>query len=247
MTERIQNMVASILQKTIYPESIEITYDRADYLLPERIRESKRLCDYMLAQEVAIPDGARLVGMIKFDKCPYPSDFMRKYGFKHTREIQQSFFDASNPPFEGFKYWGWQHATADFGRFIDLGVEGINEKIRASMLQHADDADKIEFLNACLIVCDGILAWEDKCAAECTARAEAECCPTRKAELLQMAENLRRVPRYPAQNFYEAVQTLYFCFDFLSDSLGLPDRWLLKTYRQDMANGTLTELKQMII
>ena len=28
------------------------------------------------------------------------------------------------------------------------------------------------------------------------------------------SENLKRVPRYPAENFYEAVQCLYFCFDF---------------------------------
>jgi len=69
MTKRIENMVNHVLKKTIYPEPREIEYDRADYLLSERCRETKRLCEYMLAQEVAIPDEALMVGMIRFDKC----------------------------------------------------------------------------------------------------------------------------------------------------------------------------------
>ena len=241
MTDRISRMVDTILQKTIYPESREITYDRADYLLPQRFRETKRLSEYMLAQEVAIPEGARLIGLIKFDKCPYPSDFMRKFGFTHTREIARNFFDASNPPFEDFKYWGHQHATADFGKFIEFGVEGIKAQIRDSMETHAGDADKTEFLEACLMMCDGIIAWENKCADECCRRALEEADEARRAELLVMAKNLRRVPRYPAESFWEAVQSLYFCFDFLSDSLGLPDRWLYRYYKQDIASGAITE------
>ena len=68
MTERIENMVSAILKKTIYPEQEEIEYDRADFLLSERMRQTKRICEYMLAQPVAIADGARMTGMIKFDK-----------------------------------------------------------------------------------------------------------------------------------------------------------------------------------
>lgn len=241
MTERIKKMTEYILKKTIYPASKETVYDRADYLLPERFRETKRLCEYMLAQEVAVPEGALLVGMIKFDKCPYPSDFMRKFGFKHTKEIQRNFFDISNPPFEGFKYWGWQHATADFGKIIELGFEGLKEQINTSLKKYCNEADKTEFLKACLMMCDGIIEWENKCAGECYNLSLKETDSERKQQLIKMSENLKRVPRYPASNFYEAVQSLYFCFDFLSDSLGLPDRWLYKYYKQDMENGTITE------
>ncbi|MBQ2897742.1 MAG: hypothetical protein IJE46_05430 [Clostridia bacterium] len=241
MTERIKNMVDYILKKTIYPEAKEIKYDRADYLLSERLRATKRLCEYMLAQDVTIPDGALMVGMIKFDKCPYPSDFMRKVGFKHTGEILDNFFDERKGPFEDFKFWGWQHATADFGKFIEFGVEGIKEQIHDSLKKYSEDEDKVDFLNACLIMCDGIIAWENKCADECYKRSLEETDPERKQQLLKMSENLKRVPRYPATNFYEALQSLYFCFDFLSDSLGLPDRWLYKYYKQDIADGTITE------
>ena len=241
MTERIRAMAEGVLKKTIYPTPKEITYDRADYLLPQSQMETKRLCEYMLAQDVVIPDGALLVGMMQFKKCPYPSDFMKKRGFKHTKELQTEFFSIDNPPFEDFKYWGWQHATADFGKFIRLGVEGVKQQIRDSLKKYADNETKVEFLTACLMMCDGIIAWELKCAEECAARAMEEQDEVRRAQLLQISENLKRVPRYPASNFYEAVQTLYFCFDFLSDSLGLPDRWLYPYYQKDLAEGKITE------
>ncbi len=241
MTERIRAMAEGVLKKTIYPNPKEITYDRADYLRPQSQMETKRLCEYMLAQDVVIPDGALLVGMIQFKKCPFPSDFMKKRGFHHTKELQNEFFSIENPPFEGFKYWGWQHATADFGKFIRLGVEGIKQQIRDSLERYSEDESKVEFLTSCLMMCDGIIAWELKCAEECAARALEEQDARRKQQLLQMSENLKRVPRYPASNFYEAVQALYFCFDFLSDSLGLPDRWLYPYYQKDLAEGNITE------
>lgn len=242
MIDRIKAMAEGVLEKTIYPETREVTYDRADFLLSQRHRETKRLCEYMLGQEVAIPEGALLVGMIKFTKCPYPSDFMGKIGFKYTKEVRESFGSVcTHEPFENFKFWGHQHATADFGKFIYYGVEGIKDQIHVSLEKYADDEDKVDFLTACLRMCDGIIAWENKCADECYKRALAENNEERKQQLFKMSENLRRVPRYPAENFYEAIQTLYFCFDFLPDSLGLPDRWLYKYYKQGLADGTLTE------
>ena len=241
MTDRIKRMAEGVLKKTIYPESRAIEYDRGDYILSKRMRETKRLCEYMLAQDVTIPDGALLVGLMRFWKCPYPSDFMLKAGFTHTNEILQSFFEFKNGAYEGFKFWGWQHATADFGKFIRLGVEGVKDEIRASLKKHETDEDKVDFLSSCLVMCDGIIAWADKCSLECERLAEEEQDEKRRSELLLMAENLKRVPRYPARNFYEAVQCLYFCFDFLSDSLGLPDRWLYPYYLKDKADGTLTD------
>lgn len=239
MTERIKNMVQDVLEKTLYPAAVETSYDRADYLLSKRARETKRVCQYMLAQEVKIPENALMVGMISFDKCPYPTNFMKKNGFTNTHEVLQNFFFIEHPPFEDFKYWGWQHATADFGKIIDLGIAGIKEEIQNSLKKYSDDEDKTDFLNSCLMMCDGIIAWQNKCADKCYELASKES-GKRKAELIKMSENLRRVPQYPANNFYEAVQSLYFCFDFLSDSLGLPDRWLYKYYKKDIEEGVIT-------
>ncbi len=240
MNERIKKMAEGVLKKTIYPETKAGEYDRADFLLSDTMRETKGICDYMLAQDVAVPEGALLVGMIKFEKCPFPSDFANKDGFKHTCELLDTFF-VPETPFEDFKFWQWQHASGDFGKIIEIGIEGLKDQIRESLAKHSGNAEKTEFLQACLVMCDGIIAWEEKCAAECARLAKEEADPVRKQQLIKISENLRRVPRYPARDFYEAVQSLYFCFDFMADSLGLPDRWLYKYYKQDIENKTITE------
>ena len=240
MTDRIKAMVEGVLKKTIYPETKYARYDRADYLLSDRMRQTKRVCDYILAQDVVVPEGALMAGLIKFEKCPYPSDFANKDGLVYTCELLDTFF-VPETPFEDFKFWSWQHATGDFGKIIEIGIEGLKEQIKASMKNHSDDADKTEFLQACLMMCDGIIAWEDKCAQKCAQLAGEEKDPNRRQELLKMEENLKRVPRYPARNFYEAMQGLYFCFDFMADSLGLPDRWLYKYYKQDIEAGVISE------
>ncbi len=242
MTERIQRMVNHILNETIYPPAVEVEYDRADFLLSETHRETKRLCEYILAQPIQIPDEARLAGTIKFGKFPYPADFMSKHGMRYAGELLEHFrsYNNANPPFEDFKFWEWQHATADYKKFIELGTEGIKEQIALSLRQYEGDTKKTDFLLACRMLCDAIADMADNYAEKCIAMAD-EANADRRAELLQLADILHRVPRYPARNFYEAVQCLYFCFDFLPDSLGLPDRWLYKYYRQDIDSGVITE------
>ena len=74
------------------------------------------------------------------------------------------FLGFDNGPFGNFKFLGWQHATADLGKIIEVGIEGIKDRIYKSLAKFADDEDKTDFLNACLMMCDGIIAWENKCA-----------------------------------------------------------------------------------
>lgn len=238
MTERIERMVKGVLKKSIYPEPKSVEYDRQDLFLPDVILQTKRLCDYMIAQDVAISDDARLIGQIRFDNCPYPSNFMAQTGAKHFQEMWSYFY---NKPFENLCTLEWLHATPNFADVIENGIEGIKERINKSLTEHKGNEKKEEFLNACLMMCDGIIAWQNKCLEACLNLAESTKDEVRKEELLLMAENLKRVPRYPARNFYEAVQSLYFCFDFLTDSIGTPDRYLYKYYINDIKNGTLTE------
>ena len=99
--------------------------------------------------------------------------------------------------------------VTDFGKFIDLGVEGVKEQIKRSLENHCGDADKVDFLNASLMMCDGIIAWADKCSNECKMRALTETDKKRKAELFRMSENLKRVPRYPEEVLLQ-IPRLYF-------------------------------------
>ncbi len=230
-------MVQRILQKTIYPEPKSIEYDRMDVLLPDVIRNTKRLCEYMAAQEVVLPDDALFAGQIKYDGS-VPADIMTRSGHKSFEELIQHFY---NQPIDNLATFEWQHCAAAFDVVIEQGIEGMLARIEKSREAHKDEPEKLLFLQACEMMCHGILAWEDKCAAACREKAQATQCPARKAELEEMAAVLDNVPRKPASSFREAVQSMYFTFDFLPDSLGTPDRYLYKWYKHDKQAGILTD------
>ena len=65
-----------------------------------------------------------------------------------------------------------------------------------------------------------------------------------------MAKIIEKVPKFPAESFYEAVMSVNF---FLSTLFGLyplgrPDKYLLELYEKDVAEGNLTtEFAQELI
>lgn len=237
MTERIKRMAEGVFSKSVYPEIVRITYDRRDLLLPDSQLTAKRLSDFMLAQTVAIGEDARLVGQIMFDGS-VPADVFKRTGHRHFDEISSKFY---NKPLDNLCTFEWQHSTMDFSDVIENGIEGKLARIDKSLEAHKNEPDKVEFLIACRRFLEGVLAWEEKCACECRKAAELCVDPTRRAELNKMAENLDRVPRKPARSFYEAVQAVYFCFDFLPDSICTPDRYFYRHYTSDKAAGILTD------
>lgn len=77
----------------------------------------------------------------------------------------------------------------------------------------------------------------EKMAAETTDEA-------RKAELLVMAENCRVVPENPPQNFYQAIQLVWFThlalqmeYNSNDNCMGRVDQYLYPFYKQDLASG----------
>lgn len=236
MNHRIKDMAERVLRESIYPEPKPIEYDKFDLLLPDTIMNTKRLCEYMLAQDVKVAEGALLAGAIRFDGS-VPSDLFPRTGHKRFDELLKNFYCQ---PVDNFVTFEWQHSTPNYADVIENGIMGIAARIQRSQEKHKEDAGKEEFLAACGMMCDGIIAWEMKCSKACAELARAEENPVRKAELLRMGAILQKVPAKPADTFYEAVQSLYFCFDFLSDSIGTIDRCLYKYYKRDMEQGTLT-------
>ena len=55
-----------------------------------------------------------------------------------------------------------------------------------------------------------------------------------KGNLIRLSNGLKKVPEQPAKNFYEAVLSLYFCYPFIPDSIGLIDRYLYSFYIKDI-------------
>lgn len=140
------------------------------------------------------------------------------------------------------------HMAIDYEMVLSLGIEGILNKINALSEQNG----KSDFYASCITVLNGVLDFALSYSAYAYSLSLTETDEKRKRELLEISEILKRVPRYPAGTFYEAVQSIHFISLALSFSplrpysmqqfqLGRPDRYLYPFYQRDKKAGILTD------
>lgn len=147
------------------------------------------------------------------------------------------------------------HMAIDYYRVLELGTTGIramiDEKAAALDPMDPESVKKADFYEACRITLRAVEKLSDRYAdlAERTAAQEKD--EKQAAEFRQIAENCRRVPKYPARTFYEAVQCVCFISyalsvkplrpSMLQFQLGHPDRYLYPYYKKDRDAGILTD------
>lgn len=145
------------------------------------------------------------------------------------------------------------HFVANFWTATQKGFGAIRDEARAKIKQYDEEGifgDRIQqynFYRAIDIVCEGIIHWSERYAAEALRQAEECTDPARKQELLQMADTLNWIMKNPCRNFHDAVQCIYMyqiamCMDGQQHgiSYGRVDQYLGRYYEQDIANGTIT-------
>lgn len=147
---------------------------------------------------------------------------------------------------------GTGHFIIGFNKILEKGYEGVRreceEKLAQLDLANPHDMDKILFYQAMLIVCDGVEIFAGRYADEAWRQA-AECKdPVRKKELETISQICRKVPKYPAETFYEAVQSTWFIqliCQIESDGTGLStgrlDYYLYPYYKKDVEEGRITK------
>lgn len=143
----------------------------------------------------------------------------------------------------------WVH---DYKKGIEVGFEAIKQDALERLAQLDDmnpteSVDKAAFLQSIAIVSDAIILWAERYSRKASELAAAESNPRRKAELEQIAKNCAKVPRYPAETFYEAMQSQWFIQMFsrleqktgATISNGRMDQYLWPYYRKDAAEGRI--------
>ena len=138
------------------------------------------------------------------------------------------------------------HMSVDYERLLSLGAEGVMAMIREKMalldLTQPGQMDSHDFYRACLCALEGLCAYSDNYSAHAAELAERESDSVRRAELRKIAEICARVPRKPAETFYEALQSIHFltfCMPGLYQT-GRLDRILWPFYEKDRKSGLLT-------
>ncbi len=147
---------------------------------------------------------------------------------------------------------GTGHFIIGFDTILKKGYEGIRAEAEAALkeldLSGPHDMDKILFYEAMLIVCDAVEIFADRYADEAWKQAQQCKDPQRKKELEKLSQVCRKVPKYPAETFYEAVQCVFFLnviSQIESDGTGLStgrlDFYLYPYYKKDIEEGKITK------
>ncbi len=130
------------------------------------------------------------------------------------------------------------HMTLDFEKLLNIGVEGLLGEVRerraALNFDDPEDFSRDEFYEGCETELSALLELESNYAdyAKMLGRDD-------------LSGLLERVPRYPAQNFYEALESIHFYRFCLWDLYyyGRLDQYLIGFLEKDLSDGTLTEDK----
>ncbi len=151
----------------------------------------------------------------------------------------------------------WVH---DYKKGIDLGFEAIKEEATQKLSEldefdPKDTIDKYEFLQSIIIVSDAIILWAKRHGDKAAELAKEESDANRKSELEEIARICYKVPRYPAESFYEALQAQWFIQMFsrleqktgATISNGRMDQYLYPYYKKDYESGKITreEVKEL--
>lgn len=247
MEQRVTALAALQRKQDLYETPVtEIEYDPLDLALPEAELNGKRIMEYTLAQPVYITEENRFTGMLRFNAPPVPGDVFSRRGHKWFAEARKHFYFPNYR--ENLVIFEWQHAAPNYTYIIENGIEGSLKRIALSRERHKSAPEKLSFLKGVEAVCHGVMAWSEKCAGIHEAAAAKCTDPKRRAELELLAAVCRKVPRKPAESFYEALQCLILCFQFLPDSVGTIDRTLYPLYKKDIDSGRITreEAKSLI-
>ncbi len=146
------------------------------------------------------------------------------------------------------------HIIASYGRILKEGLLGTihqaGSEIRKLNLRNAEDQKKKIFLEALLISCQAAIEFARRYSRQAKTMAGQETDPSRRRELLEIADHCARVPGDPARNFWEALQSCWFIHLLIqiesnghSISLGRFDQYLYPFYRNDMERGGLRREK----
>jgi len=137
--------------------------------------------------------------------------------------------------------------------FLDYKLE-IEEAIaELDYLNDPGAMQKHEQLSAMGICCDAVITLGQRYAAYARELADKEADGTRRAELLQIAENCDIVPARKPQTYWQAIQMYWFVHIGVTNELnpwdayspGRLDQHLFPFYKKDCAEGALDRAKAL--
>ena len=140
--------------------------------------------------------------------------------------------------------------SVDYEKVITKGFNAIRAETDARLASTPEsDSEARAYLEAIILICNAITRFSKRYSELAASMAEAEADPGRVDELKRISEICAQVPGKPARTFREALQAMWITqiFSRLEEKIGAIlgcgriDQYLYPYYRQDLADGRLTE------
>lgn len=150
---------------------------------------------------------------------------------EHCPEVRTDFLECG---LHGNAFWNG-HESHSFQTVLHLGWQGIRD-LAERMLKRTRDEKSQEYYQGLIIVLDALIRYNDRHVEELERRG-----------MTQQAEICRQVPRYPARNFREAVQSVNMVYFTVTQEAsgtygpGWLDYYLWPYLEADLKAGTITE------
>ena len=209
------------------------------YDLPRWEKIARATADAVINQEILIEPQDKIIGRTfhsndkpieKFDP-DFDYNARRKDMLaKHPEYAELCDFRLTSWGIPGHIAWNWNLILAH-------GTLGLRELCNARLNRLKDDENAVQFFNGVLIMLDALDSWNDLHVKELEKmgkREEAEIC--------------KRVPKYPARSFREAVQSFFMQHIVVmkenphgGNSPGRLDYYLWPYLETDLQNGVITE------
>ncbi len=139
------------------------------------------------------------------------------------------------------------HMTPDHPGVLKTGLIGIRRRAQARLEEVTIDEER-DFLRSAIAATTGALKFARR-YSEHARWLSTTATGKRRKELLKIAGTCRRVPAWPARDFHEAAQTLWFVHMLSAMDVGgghacfcpgRVDQYLAPYYEADLAAGTIT-------
>jgi len=177
---------------------------------------------------------------------------LQEKGYALMPECIKEIHEAHIISAEGNLTSGDGHIAANFEKILELGIEGYQErarKLRKKLkLENREDLKKEQFYRAVEIGLNGLSTFIERFENLAMLLSETESDSQRKEELKKISKNCRNIKRLSPQNFYEALQLVYFIQLVLqiesnghSVSLGRMDQYLYPFYKRDRDTNVITD------
>lgn len=230
--------------------------------LPLRERQARSLAYALLHTPVRTGGGPYLAGQLyteycgdlggsDFDPrwrdfdCNYVAEQRARREIPGLAELTGADRDGKNPSWVTYASCAPGHVGWRYEWILESGVTGLLRRIRRSYRKA--DAEGREFLEGCRILLEAMLAWNDLHAKKLEKALRSCRTEVRRRELRAKLALVRRVPRYGARTFHEALQAFHFSYlatmfenPYGGNGPGRLDYFLWPYLERDLAAGRET-------